>query len=97
LLGSTTRPPPAAPGLSLFSARGARLDRRHAVVDSFEQLRLFGSGCHGQTYKFIGQANVSKDTARVVVKMEKRARFEVENSGALLLKNHAESQFFEER
>ena len=62
------------------------------MVDSLEQVPLLRAGRHFQTNKVIGQANVCKDSAGIVVKVKKGVRLQVEDTGAHLAKHRARTQ-----
>ena len=76
----TGRAPRSAPPPTPI--HGTRLDGRLAIVDSLKQVRLLRAGRYGQTNKVIGQANVRKDAAGVVVEVKKGARLQVEDTWA---------------
>ena len=79
------------------SVRCPRLDRREALVDPFEQVRLFQPGRDRHANEGVGQANVGKDTGVIVVKVKKGARLQGKNPRSHFAEHGAGTEILEKR
>lgn len=74
-----------------------RLDTRQAMVDPLQQIRLLRARRDLQTHEVIGQADVRKYPAGVVMKMQKRPRLQIEDARTWFAQHGARAQLFEQR
>jgi hypothetical protein len=74
-----------------------RLDCRETAVDSFEEVRLLGTRRHGKTNETLGQTNVRKDAAWIVMEVQKGAALQLEDARTPLAKHAARAELLEKR